>query len=284
MAEILTTVEKVEKEYGPNSIFLICADYHGKYEDDYCYFTYFNNVTGEAESDYWTTAAACPSYGRYECMTVKEAMEKGLLDMNKWNDYKIAGYRKCLYNEKTSEYMIKDKHHPIVEVKGGRKWKGIGILASVNTSSYSWGPTYGRGYNTSVTETAVIYSFEECCLRECNNDFVKVVEPQKLFTQYNEWANAMIDTAAEKTGRDAERMKKDWDWSFDAFMKERFESLHIDVDNAFYPEQIERAKKNAEKKAETLASIREWVKNNTDKTEIAEIEGLVMGIYRKRYC
>ena len=30
-------------------------------------------------------------------------------------------------------------------------------------------------------------------------------------------------------------------------MKERFESLHIDIDNAFYPEQIERVKKNAEK-------------------------------------
>lgn len=281
MSEYLTTVEKTEREFGPNSIFLVKEDYHGKYEDDYCYFTYFNNVTGEILSDYWTTAGACPSYGRYECKRLDDAKKEGLLDMEKWNAYKIGCMR---YVVEKFPFKIEAKHHPVVEVKRGRKWKGIGVLISVKKSSYSWGPSYGRGYNTSVSETAVIYSLEERCLRECNYTFVEIHEPEKLKASYQAWANDIIDMAEKVTGRDAERMDREYDWSFERYMRERYEALGIDADNASHPEQEERERKEAEKREKILAGIREWVLEKTDKREPEEVEALVMGIYRKRYC
>ena len=285
MSEILTTVEKHEKEFGVGNFFLICADYHGKYEDDYCYFTYFDNLTGQILDDYWTTAAACPNYSRYECMTVKEAQEKGLLNMELWNNYKIEGFRKSLYNEDSSvSYVFKPHHHSIVEVKKGRKWKGIGILVDVVEKVYAWGPSYGRGYNQSVTETAVIYDFNDCCLHECNVNFVEIVNAKEILAEYNRWANEWIDRAAKETKNNWETMKTSYNWSFDKFMEERFQKLGINVENAFYPEQVERERQAAEKKAKTMSDIIAWVKENTDKTSIEDIMGLAHGIYRKRYA
>lgn len=281
MNEILTTVEKTEREFGPNSIFMIGNSYRSMYHDDYASFTYFNNVTGEILHDSWTTAAACPPYSCFECKRVEAAMKEGLLDMDKWNAYKIGTMREMI---DACPFTIKPHHHPIVKVERGRKWKGTGVLIKVDSSSYSWGPTYGRGYNTAVSETALIYSLEEGCLRECNYHFVEILEPEKIKDGYKAWAHAQMDHAERVTGKDAERMSKEFNWSFDTYMKAKYEELGIDVDNASYPEQEERERKEAEKKEKILAGIREWVLAKTDKREPEEVEALVMGIYRKRYC
>ena len=39
------------KKVGIDKIFFVGRDYHGKYEDDYCYFTYWNEAEKKFEKD-----------------------------------------------------------------------------------------------------------------------------------------------------------------------------------------------------------------------------------------
>ena len=55
MVEILTAVQKAIQEYGIENISMVGYNYHGRYEDDDCEFTYYNNVTGNFFYDEWTT-------------------------------------------------------------------------------------------------------------------------------------------------------------------------------------------------------------------------------------
>ena len=53
---------KRTRETGINKIFFVGRDYHGKYEDDYCYFTYWDEEKKEFFHDEWGTWAAFPHY------------------------------------------------------------------------------------------------------------------------------------------------------------------------------------------------------------------------------
>ena len=83
MAEILTAVQQAIKEFGVENISMVSYNYHGRYEDDDCDFTYYNNVTGEFFNDEWTTRFACPGYGCYECQTLEEADKNGYINHEK---------------------------------------------------------------------------------------------------------------------------------------------------------------------------------------------------------
>ena len=152
MAEILTAVQKAINEYGIENISMVGYNYHGRYEDDDCEFTYYNNVTGNFFYDEWTTRFACPSYSCYECQTLEEADKKGFVDHEKLFSFKkysmIKQFEKFKFDNIWGETF--DKIAPLglrVEVKRGRKWKGIGYLVGTFTTSYQWGVKMWRSNN-----------------------------------------------------------------------------------------------------------------------------------------
>lgn len=282
------------KKYGIDKVFLVSKDYHGKYEDDYCTFIYWNEATKEFFNDYWTTAGACPTFSYYEAMIdFTTAWNGGLID-------------KSFFLSKVKESVISkiDKtqfscSHPEdfsfrVEVTKGKKWHGIGYYVDSYENEYRFATPMFRSryygspadFGVSRTKVAVIYDPETNTLNECNAQYINYLDTDLIMESYKSWAKEIAENATvdDIILNDSLDIKKDY--SLEAFLNKWFSSHKIDTSTASYPAQEERDRKKAEKlaalKESKMPSIIEWVKEKTDK-EGEDILALAEHIFNKNY-
>lgn len=287
MTEILTVAEQLINEFGKENIFLVDADYHGLYEDDHCNFTYWNNVNGTMPTDYWTTAMACPNYGQYECMTIKEAHEKGLL-----NEKLLLQWLKATSKMKNMNYvhMISERAFDSlglrIEAYKGRKWKGIGYLIGSKSKSYQWGVKMWQSdndYGTSTTNYCKIYDPMTGRIEYINRDNCRLLDEDELKAGYIKHYNEVVDRCSVEDivyGVHGPKLKVPME-TFEQYVGAN--THKPDTSNAFDETEFEEKRKASEFRTKKMTELVDWVKNNTDK-EGDEIMKLAEGIFRKKYC
>ncbi len=287
-------VLKRVRETGIDKIFFVSRDYHGRYEDDDCYFLYWDEVNKEFFDDQWSTRFAAPSYDLYEMpIYFGAAWEEGLIDKEAY--LKI---QKKMHLESLSKIgfdkEVAQNFNLRVSVNGGRKFKGEGYLVNVEKSSYRYAtPMYRNhcdGYGLSTTYTALIWNPIDNTINRANLRYINYTDSEEIMSQYKEWAEGIINRATindiKSNGNyNLERFDIDIDYSFKKFMEEVWTPTHVigDVLNTAYdPEEEERKKKESEFRASKMPEIIEWVKNNTDKKG-EDIIKLAIHIYNKNY-
>ena len=285
-------------EYGAENIFMINSSYHGHYDDDDANFIYWNNKTGEFFDDNWTTRGACPSYSLYECTPVKVALEADILDKEKMLVTLKDNARKALVNiNPIIEMPGIAKHGLKVTVKGGRKWKGTGILIGLFETSYQWGaPRYrsryyrSSGYGTTTTEHAKIYDPKTNTINIVNSKYVVLEGIDEMKKAYKEDLKNGIETSTVNDivfGTWMPQLKNMEvsinDWIIKNFSQtEDLKKAHeLEKKMEEEKEAIKKAKHEEFKKSK-MPELIEWVKNNTDKKGDA-IERLAEHIFNKRY-
>lgn len=141
-----------------DNLYLIGLDYHGHYEDDDCYFSYLNALTGEVVTDTWTTRFAAPAFSTYLRMMVPDAHKAGFIPDDIYNSYVDACWKhhlmqlvndltripKCLC-EYTSRAMINRDLNIPVEITKGRKYRGHATLLRLFEESDGYWMQYNRG-------------------------------------------------------------------------------------------------------------------------------------------
>ena len=263
-------------KYGAENIFMISSSYRSHAYDDYASFTYYNQVTQEEFEDSWTTAAACPGYGLYECMKIEEAFKKGLLDEEKYVEFLKQRRLKFLENFRTPILDVDDfiKYKMLVEVTGGRKWKGTGYALSSKWVKF--------GYHE--TQYVSILDPETNIIHEISDNWVHLVEDvEKMIEEYKTWARERIGAITTDNLRiGSNGLRVDVDSTFKDWLHERAGAVVIDVENAVNPAQQERDKRKEEFKTRKMADLVEWVKKNTDKEGDAIMQ-LAEHIFQKRY-
>lgn len=305
MAEILTAVQKAIKKYGIENISMVGYNYHGRYEDDDCNFTYYNNVTGEFFYDEWTTRFACPYFGCYECQTLKDADEKGYIDHDKLYNFKRNQLINYYTNMKIDNYAIGTLYNIIaplglrVEVKGGRKWKGIGFLVGTFNTSYQWGTKMWRSnndYGTSTTRHAKIYDPLTNKIETVTANQVKFLDLDNIIEQYKKdminiiESTTVNDLVIGKNGTSYSPSSGDLNTTpininceiitFKDYIKTKGNKLNLE--NAYDVIEEEKKEKLNAFKETKMPELIEWVKTNTDK-EGDEIQKLAEHIFNKRY-
>ena len=306
MVEILTAVQKAIQEYGIENISMVGYNYHGRYEDDDCEFTYYNNITGNFFYDEWTTRFACPSYSCYECQTLEEADKNGLVDHEKLFSFKkysmIKQFEKFKFDNIWGETF--DKIAPLglrVEVKRGRKWKGIGYLVGTFTTSYQWGVKMwcsNNDYGTSTTRHAKIYDPTTNRIETVTADYVKFLDLDNIIEQYKKDMIAIVeattieDFSIGKNGTTYSPYSGDSNLtpmiikcdtiSFMEYLKSKGNNLNIE--NAYDVVEEEKKSKLLAFKESKMPGIIEWVKKNTDKETDEDILALAEHIFNKKYC
>ena len=306
MVEILTAVQKAIQEYGIENISMVGYNYHGRYEDDDCEFTYYNNITGNFFYDEWTTRFACPSYSCYECQTLEEADKNGLVDHEKLFSFKkysmIKQFEKFKFDNIWGETFYKIAPLGLrVEVKRGRKWKGIGYLVGTFTTSYQWGVKMwhsNNDYGTSTTRHAKIYDPTTNRIETVTADYVKFLDLDNIIEQYKK---DMIDIVEATTVEDFSIGKNGTTYSpysgdsnltpmsikcntisFMEYLK--LKGNNINIENAYDAVEEEKKAKLLAFKETKMPGIIEWVKNNTDKETDEDILALAEHIFNKKYC
>lgn len=280
-------------EKGAENIYYIGRNYRGLYHDDYCTFTYYDNTTGEVFYDEWTTAFAAPHFDLYEdnILTFKEAVELGLVDMNKVKEHNMQIWLNQIETMKLNDLYYVKKYmneftgfYPMIKVERGRKWKGTGFLLEISESVYSWGPSYGRGYNSSTSWTARILSMEDWQIHYCNAEYLQFVNAEAIMDEYREYAKSQIigkiftrpqdhfvmDNLIWKLHNDDyNRQFADMFQHFITYgngdVAKSFKTVGYLAETAFDEKIYEELKKKAERRAEQFNGIMNWVKESTDK-------------------
>lgn len=284
-----------EMEDGITKIFFVGRDYHGRYEDDDCYFTYWDEEKKEFFSDEWSTRFAAPSYDLYEMpIDFTSAWNEGLIDKNAYLDkmksIELDNLSKATFNSDAAEdYNLR------VKVNGGRKFKGEGYLVRVDESSYRYAtPMFrSRYYSTAdfgvtTTRTAIIWNPLDNTINRANMNYIEFIDKEEIMEKYSIWAKNVILSASNinLTGvQNRSLFTLDIDYSLDRFFNEIWVPAHQIGDvisTAYDPETEEKKKKESEFRAKKMPEIIEWVKNNTDK-QGSDIIQLAIHIYNKRY-
>lgn len=269
---------KRTRETGIDKIFFVGRDYHGKYEDDYCYFTYWDEVKKEFFSDEWGTWAAFPHYDYYEMpIDFGAGWECGLIDKEAYLQVMKERHLNII-EQSTFDLEVAQDYRLRVSVEGGRKFKGEGYLVNVEESSYRFAhPRYRNhsdDYGLSTTYTAVIWNPIDNTLNRANLKYVKYLDEEQIMKEYKEWAVKIVNRANVYDIKSNNQYNLgsyilDVDYSFNKFMADMWMQAHnigdVTVD-AYDPEEEERKKKASEYRASKMPGILEWVKNNTDKT------------------
>lgn len=298
---------RLAAEIGLENIFYVGKNYRGLYHDDYCTFTFYNNLTGEFFYDEWTTAFACPSYDSYYegIYTIKEGFELGLIDMEKVFELNKKRFETMIEDNAkkifSSDSIANNCFYPKVRVTRGRKWRGAGYLIDMETNVYHFGPTYGKGYNTSSSTTARVLSLEDFQIHYCNADYLEFVDVEKITKIYKTWAGNIVymlftDLHNAKYYFNTEsltwKLLPGLEDQFD-FSVENFFERHIDmrthisrmnsiVAQAYDAKEFERKAQYSQRLAEQLPNVIEWVKTNTDKTSKEDVLELALHILNKR--
>lgn len=283
------------KKYGIDKVFLVSKDYHGKYEDDYCTFTYWNESTKEFFNDYWTTAGACPTFNYYEAMIdFTTAWNGGLID----KDFYLSMVKESVISKiENTQFSCKNPEDFSfkVEVTKGKKWHGVGYFVDSYENEYRYATPMFRNryygspsdFGVSRTKVAVIYDPETNTLNECNAQYVKYIDTDLIMDSYKSWAKEIVEKATSNDVMiSSENFDIKCDYSLDTFLFDWAANHKIDISTATYPAQDERNRKKAKKlaalKESKIAGIIEWVKENTDK-EGEDILSLAEHIFNKHY-
>ena len=305
MAEILTAVQQAIKEFGVENISMVSYNYHGRYEDDDCDFTYYNNVTGEFFNDEWTTRFACPGYGCYECQTLEEADKNGYVDHEKLFNLKKTQLIN-IFKHFNVDHIWRENFEKIssfglrVEVTRGRKWKGIGFLVGTFTTSYQWGTKLWRSnndYGVSTTRYAKIYDPLTGRIETVTVNNVTFLEIGDIVEKYKKDMISIIEATTVNDfiiGKNCTSYSPYFGNSNDTnmtincniipFMKYlESKGNKINLDNAYDVVEEEKKAKFQAFKDSKMPGIIEWVKNNTDKTTEEEILALAEHIFNKKY-
>ena len=298
---------RLAAEIGLENVFYVGENYRGLYHDDYCTFTFYNNLTGELFYDEWTTAFACPSCDSYYegIYTIKEGLELGLINMEKVFELNKKRFETMVENNAktifSSNSLDNNCFYPRIKVNGGRKWKGEGYLIDMVTNVYHFGPTYGKSYNTSSSTTARVLSLEDFQIHYCNADYLEFVDLEKITEMYKEWASNIVyklftDLYNAKyyfnmeslTWKLLPGLEEQFDFSVEKFferhtdMRNHISRMNIIVAQAYDAKEFERKAQYSQKLAEQLPNVIEWVKTNTDKTSEEDILELALHILNKR--
>lgn len=283
---VFTVVEEAIIKYGPENIFLISSDYHGLYQDDYCTFHYYNNVTGDEFMDEWSTAYAAPAYGRFEnCLTLKEAKELNLINKDialQKSKEKLTRLYTNITKEVTQQMAI--KYHLEVKVTRGRKWKGTGIIKDVRRTMYQYArPSFRTNdpyWGKKVTDIAIVYDNNSNKIEEVNYAYCV---PVKLDEMINSWRKEILGYVEKATNENLEgltiRIPEYLKW--EVFVA-RYANELPDDRLYIYPEQDARDAKEKAFKEKKIAELTEWAKNYTD-VKAEEIPEFVERVYNKRY-
>lgn len=299
--------QRTAAKIGLENVFYVGKNYRGLYHDDYCTFTFYNNLTGEFFYDEWTTAFGCPSYSSYTegIYTVEEGLELGLIDMEKVFELNKKRFETLINAASKQIFSIKSIEafcfFPRVRVSRGRKWKGEGYLIDVETNVYHFGPTYGKGYNTSSSTTARILSLEDFQIHYCNADYLEFIDQERIDKMYIDWANNTISDLFNSLN-DAkcyfnmdslewkifEGIADRYDVSLEKFfercsaMSNHISKMNTIVAQAYDAKEFERKAQYSQRLAEQLPNVIEWVKANTDKTSEEDVLELALHILNKR--
>lgn len=279
-------IVKTIAELGAENVFYISQSYRGLYEDDDCYFSYWDNVNGEIITDYWTTAYACPSFDLYteDIITIEQAQENNLLNMDLVKKFNINNALKVVNNRKNHTHEnaeIIKKYNPIIKVEKGRKFRGLAYyITEIETVT--------NPYPAKVE--AKVLSLDDFQIHYCNPSFVQLVEMDKIVEDYIKWATDIINMVANRnaysTFFDMKGVTwgiKDKNFSFEAYVSIHSKNIDHLLANAYDPRREEEKKRLAENRAKEYARILEWVKTKTDVTdEIAQIT-LAIKILNKKY-
>lgn len=283
---VFTVVEEAIIKYGPENIFLISSDYHGLYQDDYCTFHYYNNVTGDEFMDEWSTAYAAPAYGRFEnCLTLKEAEALNLINKDialQKSKEKLTRLYTNITKKITQPMAI--KYHLEVKVTRGRKWKGTGIIKDVRRTMYQYArPSFRTNdpyWGKKVTDIAIVYDNNSNKIEEVNYAYCV---PVKLDEMIDSWRKEILGYVEKATNENLEgltiRIPEYLKW--EVFVA-RYANELPDDRFYIYPEQDARDAKEKAFKEKKIAELTEWAKNYTD-VKAEEIPEFVERVYNKRY-
>lgn len=286
------------RKKGIDKIFFVGRDYHGKYEDDYCYFTYWDEDSKEFFSDEWGTWAAFPHYDYYEMpISFGLGWELGLIDKEAYLNFKKS-IELDILSKATFNKDVAQNYNMRVSVDGGRKFKGEGYLIGVDESSYRFAtPMYrSRYYGTpdnfgvSTTYTALIWNPIDNTINRANLKYVKYMDSEEIMEKYIFWAKSRINNSTINDIKSNNKYNNgcyilDIDYSFETFISEVWAPEHNIgdvVSTAYDPYLEELKKKESEFRASKMPEIIEWVKNNTDKRG-EDIMILALHIYNKNY-
>ena len=285
---------KRTREKGINKIFFVGRDYHGKYEDDYCYFTYWDEDSKEFFEDEWGTWAAFPHYDLYEMpIDFGTAWEEGLIDKDAYLEYQKKVNLDYIENVEF-DGSIAENFNLRVKIEKGRKWKGEGYLVDVTSSSYRFATPMFRNhrddYGIETTYTAVIWDPITNTINRANRKYVEFIDQELILESYKSWAKDRIEHARIMDIKHNGNYNRgsfiiDIDYSWNTFFAEVWAPAHNIGDvisSAYDPEMEEKKKKESEFRASKMPGIIEWVKNNTDKKG-EEIITLALHIYNKNY-
>ena len=286
-----TALMKAQAQYGAENIFMISSDYHGRHEDDDCYFVYYNNVTGEEFKDTWSTRFAAPPFGWFETITLNDAFENDIVNKEVYLEYikkKVFKYLevcnpegKYIDPEKYTKYLLP------VRVEGGRKFKGEGVLVSIDTKTYTFGPTYGKGYNQSTTRTARIYVPETNTFAYCGANYCKFYTLQDL---YNKWVEFETEQISKLTVRDVFGSLSSWLDDNHNFRVLSFEKYLEGYENPYkyVIEALVEAEKQMEianrcyKEVREVENIEKWVREHMTDVPESDVHTVAVRIFNKR--
>lgn len=270
-----TMAMKAIAQYGAENIFLTNEVYHGLYHDDYAKFEYYNNVTGETFRDEWTTAFCCPAYDSYKCLPIAEAWEHGLVNKARFLDMRRKGWLNSLAGDSLPRLSLAEMidSKALIEVKNGRKWQGKGYVVSYRNMTF--------GYK-NVTYAAVLDPTTSV-INEVNAEYLGIAGHAELVAEWKKELRERIEGLTEADILDDGSLQQALRFSFPEWMKEKGESVSIDLKNASYPAQEERDRKQAAFKEKKMAELVVWVQTNTDKKG-DEIQALAERIFARRYA
>ena len=273
-------------ELGVENIFYVSRDYHGRYEDDDCTFTYWDNLNGKFIYDEWSTRYAAPSFFLYEDNIIRfaDAMEAELVDMKKFIDMK-AEKAYSIIDRIHVKNITDDLTHtyPRIKVDGGRKWKGNGYLVEIVEEENSFG----------IRSYAKVLSTEDFQIHYCNPAYIQYIDADAILDGYKTYAKDYIkdhisrgrfyDVFGDSFNKSETYINYNLMCTFGEWVKRYKNNIEGLVATAPDPEMYERNMKLAAKRAENFKDIIEWVKTNTDKTTDDEIMELALRILNKRY-
>ena len=284
---IVPGIVKTIAELGAENVFYISKSYRGLYEDDDCCFSYWDNVNGEIIYDYWTTAAACPSFDLYieNIITIEQAQENNLLNMDLVKKFNINNALKVVNNRKNHTHenaKIIKKYNPIVKVERGRKFRGTAYyIVDIETHN-------NPNYPTKVE--AKVLSLDDFQIHYCNPSFIQLVEMDKIVEDYIKWATDVINTIVSRnaysTFFDMNGVTwgiKDENFSFESYVAINANDIDHLLANAYDPRLEEEKKRRAENRANEYPKILEWVKTKTQLTNEADQIALAIKILNKKY-
>ena len=292
MNNIKTTVEKAIAEFGTNNIFLVSEDYHGRYHDDYCTFTYYNAITDEFFTDEWTTAFCCPSYNSYMTTKIATAVKDGLLNTEQWlNKVRtMATWKQDTPWVPTIVSLWEEvaKFGLRVKVEGGRKWKGTGYWVGTKVKSFQYATpmfrTNDSSFGRSTTVLAKIFDPITSRIEYVNLKYVQVLAEENLRTDFIKMHNDIIaNSKLEDIHYFSNKLPKisGNHETYAEFIKNNTPS--VDWSMAYDEVEFEEKKRAAEFREKKMKDLIEWVTNNTDKTG-DDILKLAEHIFNKKYA